>query len=233
MKTTFLTIKKKSIIIFLLCVLAIGVFCGAYFPIKTSTTPKPMHTIVIDAGHGGRDGGAEGKVSGVSESKLNLEFAKTLEKMCKSFGFGVVMTRSNMDGLYSASATNKKRSEMEKRKEIIDSSNADALISIHMNSFALPSARGAYVFYGSGNEQGFSLAKSIQTSLCRDFDSARKTVSVGDYFVLNCTPKAGVLIECGFLSNAEEEKLLCDKTYQEKMCYSILVGLADYFGMGE
>lgn len=233
MKTAFLIIKKKSIIAILLClILTVGVILAAVLA-RPASSPKPEFTICIDAGHGGRDGGAEGKVSGVSESKLNLEFAKTLEKMCKSFGFGVVMTRSNMDGLYSSSATNKKRSEMEKRKEIIDSSNADALISIHMNSFALSSARGAYVFYGSGNEQGFSLAKSIQTSLCRDFDSARKTVSVGDYFVLNCTPKAGVLIECGFLSNAEEEALLSDKSYQEKMCYSILVGLADYFCMGE
>ena len=178
MKTAFLIIKKKSIIAILLClILTVGVVLAAVL-VRPASSPKPEFTICIDAGHGGRDGGAEGKVSGVSESKLNLEFAKTLEKMCKSFGFGVVMTRSNMDGLYSSSATNKKRSEMEKRKEIIDSSNADALISIHMNSFALSSARGAYVFYGSGNEQGFSLAKSIQTSLCRDFDSARKTVSV-------------------------------------------------------
>ncbi len=201
--------------------------------IRPASYPKPEFTICIDAGHGGRDGGAEGKVTGVSESQLNLEFALTLRDMCQSFGFGVVMTRSDMNGLYSPTATNKKRSEMEKRKEIIDRSGADAVISIHMNSFALSSAHGAYVFYGAGNEKGFSLAKSIQTSLCRDFESARKTVSVGDYYVLNCHEKAGVLVECGFLSNAKEEKLLCDKEYQKKMCYSILVGVIDYFSMNE
>ncbi len=228
---SFVTIKKKSIIAGLLCLVSvISVFLAAVL-IKPVSSPKPEFSVCIDAGHGGRDGGAEGKVTGVSESQLNLEFARTLRDMCKSFGFGVTMTRSDMEGLYSPTASNKKRSEMEKRESIINKSGADAVISIHMNSFALSSAQGAYVFYGSGNDKGFALAKSIQTSLCRDFDTARKTVSVGDYYVLNCTKKAGVLIECGFLSNAEEEKLLMDKEYQKKMCYSILVGLVDYFQM--
>lgn len=233
MKIKFLTIKKKAIVAGLLSILLIAGAVLALYLSRPASYPKPEFSVCIDAGHGGRDGGAEGKVTGVTESRLNLEFAQTLREMCQSFGFGVTMTRSDMNGLYSPTATNKKRSEMEKRKEIIDKSGADAVISIHMNSFALSSAHGAYVFYGAGNEKGFNLAKSIQTSLCRDFESARKTVSVGDYYVLNCHEKAGVLVECGFLSNAEEERLLCDKEYQRKMCYSILVGLIDYFSMNE
>lgn len=231
MKTTFLTIKKKTIVAILLCVLAIGAFCGAYFPIKANTTPKPLHTIVIDAGHGGIDGGAEGKISGVTESQLNLEYALSLKEVCESFGFGVVLTRPDMNGLYQPDAPNKKRSEMEKRKQIIEDSNADIVISLHMNSFPLSSTRGTQVFYGKGNELGRTLAKSIQTSIIRDFPLSRKNSSVGDYFILNCHKKAGVLIECGFLSNPEEEKLLVQKDYREKMCYSILVGIIEYFQM--
>ncbi len=231
MKQKFLIVKKKSIIAVILSILVVmGVVLAAVL-IKPVSSPKPEFSVCIDAGHGGRDGGAEGKVTGITESQLNLEFAKTLRDMCINFGFGVTMTRSDMNGLYSSTATNKKRSEMEKRKQIIDNSGADVVISLHMNSFSLPSANGAYVFYGAGNDKGFALAKAIQTSLCRDFDNARKTVSVGDYFVLNCHQKAGVLIECGFLSNAEEERLLADKEYQSKMCYSILAGLVDYFQM--
>lgn len=231
MKTTFLTIKKKTIVAILLCVLAIGAFCGAYFPIKANTTPKPLHTIVIDAGHGGIDGGAEGKISGITESQLNLEYALSLKEVCESFGFGVVLTRPDMNGLYQPDAPNKKRSEMEKRKQIIEDSNADIVISLHMNSFPLSSTRGTQVFYGKGNELGRALANSIQTSIIRDFPLSRKNSSVGDYFILNCHKKAGVLIECGFLSNPEEEKLLVQKDYREKMCYSILVGIIEYFQM--
>lgn len=231
MKIKFLTIKKKTIIAVFMCLLCVGTFCATYFPIKSSTTPKPVHTIVIDAGHGGIDGGAEGKVSGVTESQLNLEYALSLKEVCESFGFGVVLTRSDMNGLYQPDAPNKKRSEMEKRKQIIEDSDADIVISLHMNSFPLSSTRGTQVFYGKGNELGRALAHSIQTSIIRDFPLSRKNSSVGDYFILNCHKKAGVLIECGFLSNPEEEKLLVQKDYREKMCYSILVGLIDYFQM--
>lgn len=232
MKIKFFTIKKKSILALILCIIILGSGFVLYSSLaKISSSPKPLHTIVIDAGHGGIDGGAEGKISGVTESQLNLEYALSLKEVCESFGFGVVLTRPDMNGLYQPDAPNKKRSEMEKRKQIIEDSNADIVISLHMNSFPLSSTRGTQVFYGKGNELGRALANSIQTSIIRDFPLSRKNSSVGDYFILNCHKKAGVLIECGFLSNPEEEKLLVQKDYREKMCYSILVGIIEYFQM--
>ena len=195
-----------------------------------TSSPKALYTIVIDAGHGGRDGGAVGS-SGVTESELNLKYAKELKSLCEDFGIGVVMTRSDMNGLYDESAPNKKKSEMERRKNIINTSNADLMISIHMNSFPLSSSSGAYVFYANGSDEGYSLAKSVQTSLCQSFDNAREYVSVGDYFVLNYSSIPSVLVECGFLSNPQEEANLKSDDYCQKFCYSLLVGILSYFEM--
>ncbi len=179
----------------------------------------------------GKDGGAVGKQTGVTESYLNLEYAKTLHKLCKEYGFKVVMTRSDMNGLYSESAKNKKKSEMEKRKKIIKKSKADLLVSIHMNSFPSSSARGCQVFFAQGNENGKVLAESVSLVLNENIEHAKKTAKVGDYFVLNCTSKPAILVECGFLSNAEEEMLLQDNEYENKLCYQILCGILQFFKM--
>lgn len=226
----FLTIKKKTIVI-LLSVLMAFVSIISVLAITTSSMPKPEYTIVIDAGHGGRDGGAIGKTTGITESELNLKYALTLKNLCEDFGIGVVMTRSDMNGLYDESASNKKKSEMEKRKKIINESGADLMVSIHMNSFPLSSSQGAYVFYANGSDKGFELAKSVQTSLCLSFETARKTVTVGDYFVLNYSNIPAILIECGFLSNPVEEIKLQDDEYCKNFCYSILAGIISYFQM--
>lgn len=226
----FLTIKKKTIVIILSVLIALASVISVA-AITTSSMPKPEYTIVIDAGHGGRDGGAIGKNTGVTESELNLMYAKELQSLCEDYGIGVVMTRSDMNGLYDESATNKKKSEMERRKSIINGSGADIMISLHMNAFPLPSSNGAYVFYAKGSEQGLNLAKSVQTSLCQSFDNARQYVSVGDYFVLNYSTMPSVLVECGFLSNPQEEKNLQSNEYCEKFCYSLLAGILAYFEM--
>lgn len=229
MKLKFLTLKRKSIFAVLLCVLLVSGACGTFFAVRAVASPKPVHTIVIDAGHGGLDGGAEGKITGVAESDLNLAYSKTLKAICEDFGFGVVMTRKNENGLYSPTASNKKKSEMEKRKQIIDQSNADLVISIHMNSFKLSSCSGAQVYYASGNERGKLLAENVQTSLHTSFNNAKKLPSVGDFFVLNCTPKPAILVEFGFLSNPQEEKNLQDKEYMKSMCYSVMGGIINFF----
>lgn len=226
----FLTIKKKTIVA-VLCVCLILASVISVVAVEASSMPKPEYSIVIDAGHGGRDGGAIGTSTGITESELNLMYAKELQSLCQDYGIGVTMTRSDMNGLYDESAPNKKKSEMERRKNIINSSGADLMISLHMNSFPLPSSEGAQVFYASGSEHGFELAKSVQTSICQGFDSARDYVSVGDYFVLNYSEMPAVLVECGFLSNPEEEQLLQTQDYCQRFCYALLVGILSYFDM--
>lgn len=231
MKIKILTIKKAWCAIALCVVFLVAVFCGIYFPVKATSSPKPVRTVVIDAGHGGKDGGAVGKQTGVTESFLNLEYALTLQRLCKEYGLKTVMTRSDMNGLYSESASNKKKSEMAKREKIIKKSNADLLVSIHMNSFPSASARGSQVFFAKGNEAGEALAESVALELHKNIPNSKKTPKVGDYYVLNCTQKAGILVECGFLSNGEEEKLLQEKEYRIRFCYQILCGILQFFKM--
>ena len=231
MKLKFLTIKKKTIVVFILCLMILGGGIGASFVVRTSATPKPTHTIVIDAGHGGRDGGAVGSVTGITESELNLTYAKKLASLAGQFGIRAVLTRKDMNGLYDENAKNKKKSEMEKRRKIINGCGADVMVSIHMNSFPLPSSDGAQIFYAKGSEGGFNLAKSVQTNVCKSFASARNYVTVGDYYVLNTAKMPSILVECGFLSNPNEERLLVSSDYCEKFCYSVLAGIISYFKM--
>ena len=135
-----------------------------------------------------------------------------------------------MTGLYSPLASNKKRSEMEKRIEIIEKTNPDMVISIHMNSFTSEEVRGSQVFYSEGKESGKALAESVQTSLHKNVEYAKKTAKIGDYYILNCSPSPSILIECGFVSNPEEEKLLLDNDYCQNFCYFVACGIVSYFG---
>lgn len=224
----FFVLKRKSLI-FAICFLLIFASVVVYFTaLKPVFSPKPSHVIVIDAGHGGRDGGAIG-VSGVTESELNLMYAKQLSALCKEYGMKVVLTRCDMNGLYDENASNKKKSEMEKRRKIINESGAEIMVSLHMNAFPLSSSEGAQVFYAKGSEAGFNLAKSVQTSISSSFKSARDYVTVGDYFVLNSSAIPSILIECGFLSNPKEEALLKSEDYCINFCYSVLAGILSYF----
>lgn len=225
----FFVFKKKWLAI-MLCTVVLVAGVAVYFTaIRPTVVPKAVHTIVIDAGHGGKDGGAVGDIS--TESKLNLEFALKMKEIFEQFDFKVVLTRKDMNGLYSPTASNKKRSEMEKRKSIIEKSRADLVISVHMNSFPSSSARGAQVFYGEGSVGGEALAGSVQKRLHENIDYAKATAKVGDYYILNCTKIPSILIECGFLSNVDEETLLNDAGYQQKFCYNVLCGVLMYFNI--
>ncbi len=203
----------------------------AYFSLSTgAVSPNTAFSIVIDAGHGGKDGGAVGR-SGVSESYLNLQYAKELETLCKEAGFNVIMTRTDMNGLYSPLAENKKRSEMEKREKIINGSDGKIVVSLHMNSFPLSSLSGAQVFYKKDNESGRALAQSVQTGFQTELQNARGEASVGDYYVLNCTDKPAILVECGFLSNEDEELKLCDEKYRKEFCTILLRGILNFYSV--
>lgn len=211
-----------AIVVVLACVL--GYFCAGQ-----TFSPALQYTIVIDAGHGGVDGGAVGKIT--NERDINLEYAKTLKNICENLGMRVVMTRTDENGLYSPFAANKKRSDMEKRKEIIDSSGADLVVSVHMNAFSSHSSRGAQVFYGLENERGQKLAQKVQTSLHENISYAKALAKQGDFYILNCTSLPGMLIEFGFLSNLDEEKLLVSEPYRNAMCQSVAYGILSFYEM--
>ena len=225
----FLTIKKHTMCVILVGVILICSIVGVCYAVKATSSPKALYTIVIDAGHGGRDGGAVGS-TGVTESELNLAFSLKLKEMCEDYGFKVVLTRKDMNGLYSLFASNKKKSEMQKRQEIIEKAKPDVMVSIHMNSFSASSS-GAQCFYASGNEAGRELASSVQETLSTEIEHTGTSAKVGDFYVLNCTDYPSVLVECGFLSNPDEERKLCDEDYQSNFCRLLLYGILDYFAM--
>lgn len=225
---SIILLKKYIFIAMFLLVFVVGV---AIIPtINTSIRPKSEHTIVIDAGHGGRDGGSVG-VNGSIEKDLNLQYAKQLKKLLTKSGVNVIMTRENDDGLYTNNADNKKLSDMRARRDIIRDANPDLVISIHMNSFPLDSCKGAKTFYKIDSDASFNAAKAIQNSLHYYIDNASKTVSAGDYYILNCTNYTSVLIECGFVSSPEEEQLLLSQSYREEFIYSVYRGIMLYLGI--
>ena len=185
--------------------------------------------VVLDAGHGGVDGGVAGKVTGVKESELNLLIVKKLEKYLIDAGFEVVLTRSTDAGLYGLATSNLKKKDMKKRKEIIEKSQPALVVSVHLNEYSLPSRSGAQVFYSEENEESKILAQSIQQEFnsleegSRDFSALK-----GDYYIVNCTRYPSVIAECGFLSNEREERLLITSEYQGKIAYSIFKGIVSY-----
>lgn len=221
----FLVIKKKAIYIFLAILLA--VLCAVSFMVVSTSSPKPMYTIVIDAGHGGIDNGSIG-YSGTLESEINLWYAQTLQQYCTEFGFFVTMTRTNDNGLYSPFAKNKKKDDMKQRQKIIENTSPDMVISIHMNSFPESSSRGAQVFYAKDSEAGKLLADSIQDQFVKNLVKPRQSSEVGDYYIVNCTTAPSVIVECGFVSNPEEEQLLLQEDYKDKVCYSVVCGILKY-----
>lgn len=227
----FKIIKLKTIIIAIALILvSVLLSVGFVSVVSMENIPKSEYTIVIDAGHGGRDDGSTG-VSGVKESEVNLKIAKVLEKQLKTMGINVVMTRCDGNGLYAANATNFKASDMAKRIEIIKKAKADMVISIHCNSYINSSECGAQVFYQENDEVSQKFAEDIQSQLISQLDSARSNAHQGDYYILKESPCPAVLVECGFLSNPTEEKLLATSDYQTKVSYAIMCGVVKYFNL--
>lgn len=223
----FFVLHKKTIVLFLVFVICVS--CFAFLPSALASSPRGLMTIVIDAGHGGIDPGCEGIQEGSNERELNLAYSNCLKKYLELYyDVNVVMTRTTTNGLYSSFAKNKKKDDMQKRKEIIQNSNADLVISIHMNAYPLTSVRGAQVYYNPECDISKNLATSIQNCFKVDLPYAKSSPGIGDYFILNCTNTPAVIIECGFLSNSEEETLLLSSDYREKVCYSILCGIIKY-----
>lgn len=227
----FAVIRKKSIIfaVVLVFVIVSTVGVGLIANATALASVSIGKTVVIDAGHGGIDGGVTGKYSGVKESQINLAISKSLKNYLERSGYTVVMTRTNNDGLYQNTASNKKRSDMEKRRQIIESAKPDLVVSIHQNYYPLSQVKGAQVFYAQDSEVGREYATVMQNSLNNMLGSNRVEKS-GDYFVIKCSQYPSLLIECGFLSNAEEERMLVKATYQKKIAYAIFSAIHSLMG---
>ena len=187
--------------------------------------------IVIDAGHGGIDGGVTGKKTGVKESDLNLSITHCLKDVFQEMGFEVILTRKTEAGLYGAPTKGFKKRDMERRKEIIENAQPALVLSIHQNYYPSQYLRGGQVFYNADNARSHALAECLQgqiNSLYAEQRVKARSTMKGDYFMLECTSYPSVIVECGFLSNANDEALLGTKIWQEKLAHSMAVGVMEY-----
>lgn len=223
------SLMKKLALVGVLSVFLLSV-CFAYISVKKilQTSHNTIYTIVIDAGHGGIDGGVSGKTTGVKESDLNLEISKKLKSLFEKAGVKVVMTRTGYGGLYGAFSKGFKMRDMKARVKIINSANADAFVSVHLNYYQDLSRRGATVFFGN-DEKSKNLANSIQTFFNTSSGQPRQLSALkGDYYLLNTANCPAVICECGFLSNAEDEKLLLQESYQDEIANLIFQGVISF-----
>lgn len=196
---------------------------------RAAASPSDRFTVVIDAGHGGIDGGVLGITTGVKESELNLDIARKLKTKFDKSGAKTVMTRKTEAGLYGIYSKGFKRRDMQKRKQITLNAKADVFVSIHLNYYSSPLRRGAQVFYKIDDEKSKSLADIVQAELNGGKECERDyTALAGDYYVLNESDCAAILCECGFLSNAEDEKLLLTDEYRAEIAEKIFNGIEKY-----
>lgn len=217
-------LKKKSVaLVCLSFAVAIAVMISLR-AVPTISFNKP-YTVVVDAGHGEPDGGAVG-INGTIEKDINLQIALKLREVLENRGVRVIMTRTDDNSICDNSARTlheKKVSDMHNRLEIINTSGADLFLSIHMNSFSDPKSGGLHVFYSRNHPEAEESAILIQESIAKITGAkthAVKTASDTLFLMKNPIPPA-ILIECGFISNPEEEKLLNDDNYQSKIAFSI------------
>ena len=178
------------------------------------------HLIVIDPGHGGEDGGAI-SCTGKPESGYNLEIALGLRDLLQLLGYRTKMIRTEDRSVYTAGNTlaEKKISDLKQRVLLVNREENAILVSIHQNMFSDSLYHGAQVFYGPEGE-GKALAEALQTAFCRTVNpgSSREIKKADGIYLMQHIDCTGVLVECGFLSNPEEEALLRTKAYQQKIC---------------
>lgn len=200
--------------------------------LETMALVTSSKVIIIDPGHGGFDPGRDG-VNGEDEKHVNLKIALKLRDYLEQSGAIVIMTRTTDDDVDGMDGVKHKRKDMAKRKQIAQ--EGDLLISIHQNAFTQPSVKGAQTFYNQKSEQGKILADRIQKSIKKyaDPDNKRETKSNRNYYVLKITSIPSVIVECGFLTNPEEEAKLNTQEYQDTIAWSIYRGIVEYFEAAE
>ena len=221
----------------LLLLISISAYLGGEDETKKSSVPNVPYTerptIIIDAGHGGEDGGTVGK-NGVLEKELNLTIASSLRDMLRAEGFEVVMTRETDTMLYDKNADykgKKKMLDLAARLRISESYENCVFVSIHMNSFPEERYHGLQVYYSPNDENSALLADRLQSSVKDHIqpDNTRVTKEASkNIYLLDRIKCPAVLVECGFLSNREECALLCTEKYRQKLTLAIFCGICEY-----
>jgi len=215
---------------------ALGIFLVQQAARRAAANPAncPDPVILLDAGHGGEDGGAVG-VGGVVEKELNLAIALKLETYLRAMGYQVILTRNADKDLHDATAStvrDRKTTDIHNRFAMMEAlRDKDLFVSIHMNKFPGSGAHGTQVFYSKNTPQSAILAQAIQESVVRlvQPENTRQIKPSGDsIYLLYYAKKTAVLVECGFISNAAEAEKLQDEAYQKQIAFAIACGILEY-----
>ena len=236
----FVINKKRIIFLTLATFLPIGMFVlqtasniNTNKTVVTMATPVSSKTIIVDAGHGGEDGGAVSN-NGISEAEINLKIALKLQQLLEQSGSNVVLTRSDDNAIYDVdkkTLREKKNSDIRNRVKIGNNSSADIFVSIHLNKIPENQYYGWQTFFKDGNEDGKLLATCIQSNLNETIQKENKRVplKISNVYIIKHVEIPTVIVECGFLSNPEEEKQLQQEEYQTKLAWGIYNGIMEYF----
>lgn len=232
-----LVINKKRIF-FILTMIMVSVISFAVNKkqgntVQTVSLPVTGKTIVLDAGHGYPDRGAE-SANGVSEASINLIITQKVQSLLEQSGCKVILTRSDENGIYDLDANSlrqKKVTDIKNRVKIGNESSADAFISIHLNKIPQTQYYGWQTFFKQNSEKSEELAKCLQNGLNSSIqkENKRQALKITGKYIIEHVEIPIAIIECGFLSNPEEEKLLGQDEYQNKLAWGIYNGIMDYF----
>lgn len=201
--------------------------------VPTVSLPISGKTIVIDAGHGKPDEGAQSS-TGTTEAATNLKIALKLQNLLEQSGTTVILTRSDENAIYDIDAKTlkqKKISDIHNRVKIGNESSADLFVSIHLNKIPQQQYDGWQTFYKQGSEEGKKLAVSIQNNLNEAIQKENNRVAkiIDNIYIIKHVEIPITIVECGFLSNPTEEKKLLEDEYQNRLAWGIYNGIIDYF----
>lgn len=218
---------------FLIVAVFIGLTIGGSEVVSTMTENQPVqrkHIVIIDPGHGGIDGGAT-SCTGILESEINLSIGLRLNDLMHLIGYETQMIRTTDTSVYTEGNTiaQQKISDLKERVRVVNETTNGVLISIHQNTFSDGRYSGAQVFY-SDMPESRKLAESLQSAVIRTLNpsSNRKPKKADGIYLLERVERTAVLVECGFLSNPEEEAKLRSVGYQQKLCCVIAAVMGEY-----
>lgn len=217
----------------LLTAVSVLLFIGCTKTVSTDKKISSLPTVVIDAGHGGEDGGAVAP-DGTNEKDINLCIAKQLDLLCRCGNIKTVMTRNEDISIYDDGCTtikSKKTSDMNNRLKIFNADKNSVVVSIHQNKFDKEKYHGTQVFFSPNNPESEKLAENIRlsvTGMLQNDNTRENKKADKNIFLLYHCQQPSVLVECGFLSNNDERQKLKDNNYQKQMAFSVYCGLLEY-----
>lgn len=218
----------------LLLATAIGfgklLFSFEHLDVSNTSLSNEKITVVIDPGHGGRDGGAVGE-DGTLEKNLNLSVALKLKAILESADIHVIMTRETDIELASPDSPHKKADDLKTRLQLAQNQKNAVFVSIHMNKFPIEKYRGLQVYYSENNPESLLLAQTVQNTVQDALQNTndRKVKPAGDsIYLMTHLEMPAILVECGFLSNETERELLKDENYQKKLALCLSAALISY-----